>query len=96
VVDLANGGDMPALKLCLDRLCAPLRSTDRLIIIEGLDGLTELSDKGELILDHVATGKITPAEASSLMGAISSQTRILEVDELEKRITELENRNESK
>ena len=54
VVDLAKDGDMAALKLCLDRLCAPLRPTDRHISIEGLQDCTGLSSKGELILDHVA------------------------------------------
>ena len=95
VVDLAKGGDMTALKLCLDRLCAPLRPTDRLISIEGLEDCTGLSAKGELILDHVALGKVTPVEASNLMRAISSQARIVEVDELERRVAELENRSES-
>jgi polyhydroxyalkanoate synthesis regulator phasin len=96
VVDLAKGGDMAALKLCLDRLCAPLRATDRLITIEGMESCKELSDKGDLILVRVATGDITPTEASSLMGAISSQAKIIEADELERRVSELENRNESK
>ncbi len=47
-----------------------------------------------MILVRVATGDITPAEASSLMGAISSQAKIIEADELERRVSELENRNE--
>ncbi len=96
VVDLAKGGDMAALKMCLDRLCAPLRATDRLITIEGMENCKELSEKGDLILEYVATGDITPAEASSLMGAISSQAKIIEADELERRVSELENRTESK
>ncbi len=49
-----------------------------------------------MILGHVASGKITPSEASSLMTAISNQARIIEAGELERRITELENRYESK
>ena len=47
-----------------------------------------------MILDHVAQGEITPVEASNLMRAISSQARIIEVYELEKRVAELEQRNE--
>ena len=90
VVGLAKEGDMPALKLCLDRLCAPLRPTDRLITIENMEDAKELSDKGELILTTVANGEITPSEASNLMNAISSQARIIEVDELERRVAELE------
>ena len=96
VVDLAKDGDMPALKLCLDRLCAPLRPTDRLITIEGMAGTTDLSGKGELILVNVAKGEITPSEAQHLMTAISSQARIIEVDELERRVAELEQANETR
>jgi hypothetical protein len=93
IVDRAKEGDLSALKLCFDRLCAPLRPTDRLINIEGMGDAKELSNKGDLILANVANGEITPSEASSLMNAISSQSRILEVDELERRITELEKQN---
>ena len=96
VVDKAKDGDMAALKLCLDRLCAPLRPTDRHITIEGFDSCTGLSDKGEMILNQVAMGLVTPVEASNLMRAISSQARIIEVDELERRVSDLEGRSESK
>ena len=96
VVDMAKDGDMAALKLCLDRLCAPLRPTDRLITINGMEDAKELSDKGEMILNQVALGVVTPVEASNLMRAISSQARIIEVDELERRVSDLEGRSESK
>jgi hypothetical protein len=95
VVGMAKEGDMAALKLCLDRLCAPLRPTDGHITIDGMAGATGLSDKGELILENVAKGEITPSEAQHLMTAISSQARIVEVDELERRVAELEHQHGS-
>ncbi len=48
-----------------------------------------------MILAHVAEGKITPAEASSLMNAISRQARIVEIDELGQRVAELEARHDA-
>jgi hypothetical protein len=60
-----------------------------------LDACTELSGKGEVVLASVAKGIITPVEASNLMSAISSQARIIEVDELERRVAELETRSET-
>ena len=96
VVDRAKDGDMSALKLCLDRLCAPLRPTDGLITIVGMADAKELSDKGELVLVNVANGEITPSEAQHLMTAITSQARIIEVDELERRVAELEQANETR
>jgi polyhydroxyalkanoate synthesis regulator phasin len=55
----------------------------------------DLSDKGELVLENVANGDITPSEAQHLMSAISSQARIIEVDELERRVAELEHQHRS-
>jgi len=96
VVGMAKEGDMAALKLCLDRLCAPLRPTDRHINIADMVDTAGLSGKGELILASVANGTITPSEASNLMSTISSQARIIEVDELERRVAELEQGNEAR
>ena len=94
VVGMAKDGDMAALKLCVDRLCAPLRPTDRLVTIEGMADTQDLSSKVELILVNVANGEITPSEAQHLMAAISIQARIIEIDELERRVAELEQGNE--
>ena len=58
VVDLAKDGDMAAHKLCFDRLCAPLRPTDRLITIDGMENCKELSEKGDSILATVSVGAI--------------------------------------
>ena len=48
VVGMAKDGDMAALKLCLDRLCAPLRPTDRHITIEGFRGLWRAFRQGRI------------------------------------------------
>ena len=45
---------------------------------------------------NVAKGEITSSEAQHLMTAISSQARIIEVDELERRVAELEQGNETR
>jgi len=55
----------------------------------------ELSERGDTVIQAVSNGDITPTEASSLMSVISSQARIIEIDELERRVSELENKNES-
>ena len=62
---------------------------------EGMEDAEELAGKGELILANASKGEITPAESQRLMNSISSLARIIEVDELERRVSELENRNAS-
>jgi len=52
-----------------------------------------LTEQAASILRAVATGKITPSDATSLMSAVAAQARVLEVDELERRIAKLEKAN---
>ncbi|MGB8435056.1 MAG: hypothetical protein WCE38_12410 [Burkholderiales bacterium] len=54
----------------------------------GLRG--SLTDQGRTVVERIAAGEIAPEQASTIMGAISAQARIIEVDELEKRIARLE------
>jgi hypothetical protein len=49
-----------------------------------------LAEQAASILRAVATGKITPSNATALMSAVSALARVVEVDELENRITKLE------
>lgn len=52
-----------------------------------------LTEQAASILRAVATGKITPSDATALMSAVSSQARVIEVDELEARISKLEKKH---
>jgi len=45
-----------------------------------------LAEQGRQVLDAIATGKLTPNQGATLMQAISAQARVVEVDELEKRV----------
>ena len=46
------------------------------------------------VIQSVAAGKITPADASSLCGLLESQRRIIELTELEARIAAIEDREQ--
>ncbi len=87
-VELALDGDTTALKLCLDRLMPPFRTVDEPVLLAGL-GET-LTDHGRVILEAVVMGHITPSEAVTMLQAISLQARITEIDELERRVSQLE------
>lgn len=87
-IALALKGDIVALKLCLDRLVPPLRPSDRGVDLGDL-GAT-LKDRGERVLAAMAEGRVSPDQAATVMQAIASQARIVEVDELERRVAALE------
>ena len=50
-----------------------------------------LTDQGNAILQAASEGELTPSQASSLLSGLGSLARVKELDELDKRITALEN-----
>jgi hypothetical protein len=90
VIEKALEGDSTAYRLCMERICPALRPIDGPVAVAGLEGT--LSEQGRTILAAMARGEITPSQASELLGALGSQARLVEADELEKRIAALEAR----
>jgi len=88
VVKKALKGDVAALRICLDRLIPPIKARDAAVSIGRLGGA--LCDQGKAVLDAVTEGRVTPDEAAALMQVIGAQARIVEVDELARRVKALE------
>lgn len=89
-VELALGGNETALRICIDRILPTLKSEMLPVTLEGIDGT--LAEQGAGIVRAMAKGEITPDETATLLQALASQARIIEVDELQKRLTALEER----
>jgi len=88
-VDMALEGDTTALRMCLDRCIAPLRSTTHSIDF-SFEG--ELHERGEATLQAIYAGDIDPLTGSALIGALADQARLKEQTELEARLSHLENK----
>ena len=67
---------------------ARMGNTDAPVILPEMTG--SLAEKGDAVMTAVSRGRITPDQGVRLMSAIASQARIIEVDELERRIAALE------
>jgi len=87
-VERALEGDTQALRLCLERLIPPIKSQD-LPIQVSIAGET-LTEKAESVLQLAESGDLAISEISSLLQSLSTLARIIDVDELERRITALE------
>jgi hypothetical protein len=85
---MALQGDIAALRLCIDRIVPPLRAREQPIHLDGLSG--SLSDQSSQILLAIADGKLSPGEGASLLGALTSHSKIIEMTELIERIDNLE------
>jgi hypothetical protein len=91
-INLAKGGDSTALRLCLDRLCPPMR--DRSINFD-LPKIASVDDIPAVIsraVDAVAAGEITPSEGGALCGMIAAASKAFEMAELAQRLAEVERR----
>ena len=88
VVEMAKTGDSAALRLCLERLIPPIKARDTPITLDKFTGT--LTEQGQYILEAMARSDLTPSEATSMLQALGAQGRIVELDELEKRVRALE------
>lgn len=93
LIELAKGGDVQAIKLVLERVCPALKPQAVPISLPVSDSL---AGQGNEIIRATMTGKIPPDIGSQLITALANQAKIIEIDELTKRIEALEVNNESK
>lgn len=89
-VDVALAGDTTALRLCLERIAPPRKDTPVCFELPAISNAGEASNAAASILKAVAEAEITPIEGSVLMGLVENFRRILEMIEIEARLTSLE------
>jgi hypothetical protein len=91
-IDKALAGDTVALRLCLDRIAPPRKSSPVSVELPPVRSAEEAVEASAALLAYVATGEITPDEAGALIALLVSHKAIIETGDLEKRIAALEER----
>lgn len=84
----AKSGDTQAARLLLERVCPPLKPMEQAIAL--LPAGKSLTAQGVAIVEAVAAGILAPGQAAGLLAGLGTLARIKELDELERRITQLE------
>lgn len=88
LVEMAKDGDTTALRICMDRLLPLAKAKDDPV---SLPTLTDsLADNSRAVIKALGEGELTPEEAATVLQALASQVRIIEADEIEKRLAALE------
>jgi hypothetical protein len=87
-IELALAGDTTALKLCLDRAVPAVKPQDVAVTLPFFTGT--IADQGRQVLAALTRGDLTPDHAASVMATVAAQARIVEVEELERRVAALE------
>jgi hypothetical protein len=89
-VELAKGGDMAALRLCLDRILPPRKDRPVAFVLPAVAGPNDAAAAMSSILDAVSSGEITPGEGAEVAKLIDSYVRAVEATEMNDRLTRLE------
>jgi hypothetical protein len=87
LVNLAKNGDVQAAKVLLDRVCPTLKPQAMPINL-SVNG--SLAEQGREIINATLSGQIPPDIGSQLIIALANQTKLIEIQELEQRISNLE------
>lgn len=89
IIELAKNGDMQALKVCVDRLCPPMKAQSAPIHVE-IPVTDSLSAIANSFLKAAAAGALAPDVASQLVSAVAAMAHVVEIDELKVRLAALE------
>jgi hypothetical protein len=88
-VELALAGDTTALKICLDRISPALKpSAERIRVDVPTEG--SLSDTARAFIHAAADGRLPGDLAAQLIVAVGATARVVEVDDLQRRLEALE------
>ena len=89
-IDAALGGDMVALRMCLDRIVAPTKDRPISIVLPKITNASDLPKITGALLVAVATGQIGPSEAAILSRVVDAHRGALEIADITERIERLE------
>ena len=96
-IDLGLAGDMAALRLCVDRIMPPRKDRHVAFPLPAMNEPVDAVKGLASIVAAVASGELTPSEASELTKLVEGYARVLETVDHEQRLRALEGKiNDSK
>ena len=87
MIEQAKAGDVPAAKALLDKVVPSLKPQALPVSVESESGLVA---QGEAVINETLAGNIPPDIGSLLITSLSSQSKLIEIEELNKRLERIE------
>lgn len=89
-IEMALGGDGPALRLCLDRIAPTRKDSPVSFKLPAIRTAEDAVAASSALLAAVAGGEVTPDEGGRVMALLTAHKALVETGDLEARITALE------
>ena len=89
-IEKALAGDGIALRLCMERLQAPIKDAPIKFALAPVRSVEDMARAGGDILAAVSTGEISPDEAVRVIGLLGRLRDLIELVDLEARLKALE------
>ena len=91
LVELAENGDIAAIRICMDRLAPARRDEPVEVELPPIDTPADSVAAAETIVAGVAAGDLTASEAADLAKVVDVYVRAVETKGFDQRLTKLEN-----
>jgi len=88
LAEQAKSGDVAAARLLLERALPPLKPAEEAIRLNLPKGA--LTEQGQAVVTSMASGGMAPAQGAAFLASLGTLAKLLEADELERRIAALE------
>jgi hypothetical protein len=92
IIDAAKRGDLAAARMVLERLAPPVRERPLALDLPDTSTAAGISAAQRAVLEGVGAGELLPAEATALASVVEARRKAYETEELERRISLLEER----
>jgi hypothetical protein len=90
VIEAAKAGDMTAARLILDRIAPPRRGSPVSFALPAIKTAADVTKALSAVVASIASGELTPEEATAVSGVIETKRKAIETQEPEKRVAALE------
>jgi hypothetical protein len=91
LVEKALAGDVAAARVVLERVAPSLRAEEAPVVL-NLPADADLAATGRAVLAQAAAGELSPTQAGALLSGLGTLAKVVEVDEILRRVEALEER----
>lgn len=86
----AKEGDMAAIRLVAERVCPAIKPIEEAVAVDLPEEGATLTDKAGAVMKALSAGDLSPSSAAQLLTAIAGVAKIVETDEILRRLDALE------